>query len=136
MNVGLRDLAIPAGPCGVWCAYRSEVRRLSAVLLTVLAVGCGGNGDTVGPSLSASSDSDGVLHVAGSGWTGCPRVEIALPDPWRSAETRVEAGGRFSLVYARPEVMPYRGVVRATCSTVPELQVTAEIHVGDSRSRE
>ena len=113
------------------------MKRLSAVLLAVLAVGCGGDtDDTAGPSLSASSDSDGVLRVRGSGWTDCRRVEVELPTPWASAETRVEAGGRFSLVYARPEVMPYRGVVRATCSTVPELQATAQIRVGDSRSRE
>jgi hypothetical protein len=109
------------------------VKFLFVALLAVVAVGCGDDNE---PSLRASSDSDGVLEVSGSGWTGCDRVVVELPEPWASSEGRVERGGRFSLVYAHPEVEPYRGIVRARCTADRELQAEAQIRVGDSRARQ
>jgi hypothetical protein len=87
------------------------------------------------PSVKAFSDSDGVLHVSGSGWKGCGRVAVGLPEPWTGSETTVGGNGRFSLMYAHPEVKPYKGAVIATCADSPKQRATTEIRVGDIRSQ-
>ena len=88
------------------------MKRMPAVLLVVLAVGCGGEGDERGPSLSASSDSDGALTVngkrLGSVSPRCCRVTRARGTssrPWSGA-----GGSRWS---THPEVRFYQGVVRS-----------------------
>ena len=69
------------------------------VLVAVLAVGCGGDEEEApGPSLKASSDSGGVLHVRGSGWSECRRVVVKLPDPWAGSDTLVQKDGNFSFI--------------------------------------
>jgi len=105
------------------------MRSLPLVLLIVALVGCSGGGK--GASLDAHSDSEGVLYVNGTGWEGCSRVRVTLPEPWASSESHVPRNGQFALVYAHPEVMPYSGVVKATCSA----SAATKIRVGDARSR-
>lgn len=107
------------------------MRPLVASLLVVLLAGCS-NGDG-GPSLKAFSESNGVLHVEGAGWTDCARVTVALPQPWSARSEQPVADGGFSLMYAHPLVKPYEGTVTATCVESPKDMATAEIRVGDSR---
>jgi len=107
------------------------MRPFLASLLVVLLVGCS-NGDGA-PSLKAFSESNGVLHVDGAGWTDCARVTVALPQPWgaRSEQPVIDEG--FSLTYAHPLVKPYEGTVTATCVGSPKEMATVKIRVGDSR---
>lgn len=106
---------------------------LLPLVIAYLAACASGGGD--GPSLDAFSEPDGVLHVNGSGWKGCRRVAVRLPEPWTGSKTTVGGNGRFSLMYAHPEVEPYHGAVTATCVESPERAETTEIRVGDSRSQ-
>ena len=104
----------------------------AATLGVLLALGCGGDGEE--PSLDVFSDSDGVLHVSGSGWSGCARVSVALPNPWGSSESRVGGDGGFSVTFAHPLVKPYEGAVTVTCAQPSrQPQATAQIRVGDPR---
>jgi hypothetical protein len=102
-----------------------------ALVALGLLAGCS-NGDG-GPSLKAFSESNGVLHVEGAGWTDCARVTVALPQPWGARSEQPVADGSFSLMYAHPLVKPYEGTVTATCNESPKDVATAEIRVGDSR---
>jgi len=106
---------------------------LLAARVVALLTGCSGNGG--GPSLKAFSDSDGVLHVNGSGWKDCGRVTVDLPEPWTASEQTIGENGRFSLVYAHPLVKPYEGAVTATCAESLKQKATTEIRIGDPRSR-
>jgi hypothetical protein len=117
------------------CSARafSSVRLFVAGLVVALASGCGGNDGE--PSLDAVSDSDGVLHVSGSGWKGCADVTVTLPKPWTGSSQPVGKDGRFSLMYAHPVVKPYEGAVTATCAKSPQRQATVQIRVGDPRSQ-
>jgi hypothetical protein len=110
-----------------------DMRLFLAALVLSFSAGCASHGG--GPSVKAFSDSDGVLHVDGSGWRGCGRVAVRLPEPWTGSETAVGGSGRFSLMYAHPEVTPYKGAVVATCADSPKQRATTEIRVGDARSQ-
>jgi hypothetical protein len=109
------------------------MRLCWAVVALGLLAGCAGGGS--GPSLEAFSESDGVLHINGSGWKACSRVAVRLPEPWTGSEATVGGNGKFSLMYAHPEVKPYAGAVTATCAESPRQRATAQIHVGDARTR-
>src|SRR5215207_5100540 len=101
------------------------------MLAVALASGCAGTDRD--RSLDAFSDSDGVLHVDGSGWGGCALVIVDLPQPWTGSESKVGEDGRFSLLYAHPLVKPYEGAVTAACADSPQRTVIAEIRVSDPR---
>jgi hypothetical protein len=109
------------------------VRLVLLALVLGLASSC--TGDNGEQSLNVFSDSDGVLHVNGSGWKGCTRVSVDLPEPWTGSESAVGEDGRFSLVYAHPLVKPYEGAVTVVCVDSPQRTVVAEIRVGDPRSQ-
>lgn len=108
------------------------MRSLPLVLLIAALVGCSGGGK--GASLDAHSDSEGVLYVNGTGWEGCSRIRVTSRN-WASSESPVSRNGQFALVYAHPEVMPYSGVVKVTCSASANQSTATKIRVGDARSR-
>jgi hypothetical protein len=107
------------------------MRAASCVFVGLVLSGCGGG---AAPGVQAYSDTDGVLHVSGRHWTGCPRVEIRLPEPWGTSEAAVSKGGDFEARYATPLVKPYAGVVTAECVAPPQDFVSTRIEVRDRRS--
>jgi hypothetical protein len=114
------------------------MRLVATALGVVLLSGCAGRGD--GPTLEAFRESNGVLHVNGTGWKGCSRVLVKLPSPWTGSKVDVSVDGSFSLTYAHPEVQPYEGVVAANCAEGPKCseeppkqQSGSQIRIGDAR---
>jgi hypothetical protein len=109
------------------------VRAVLLGTLAFLLVACG----ATKPSVSASTDKEGVLTVRGTEWTGCGDVRVKLPAPWGST-TQTPSGKNFSLVYAHPGVKPYAGIVVVTqpgCGGRGGLEAATKIKVGDARAK-
>jgi hypothetical protein len=109
------------------------VKIVALGVLTFLLVACA----ATKPSVSASSDKQGVLTVRGTDWTGCGDVHVKLPAPWGSA-TQTRSGKSFSRVYPRPGVKPYAGVIVVTepgCGGRGGFEATTKIKVGDARAK-
>ena len=108
------------------------MRLLRAVVLVLLVSGCLGGSSK--PSVTASSDSKGVLSVRGDRWKECSRVTIRLPEPWGTSKVAVSSTGEFSATYAVPLVKPYAGVVKVACAASPQDSVTTRIEIHDRRA--
>lgn len=114
----------------------SVVRFVRALVVVVLLMAAGCATDASTPTLEAFSDSDGVLHIEGTGWHRCAPVNVKLPKPWAGSRKDVDKEGRLSLMYAKPLVKPYRGRVTAAqpaCDGSAPLGAATEIRVGDPR---
>jgi hypothetical protein len=89
-------------------ALLARVGAVSASAL--LLAGCGG-----GLTLRAGLDSDGILHVQGSGFGACGNdVALQLPAPWYRQVTAVGPDGRFSFEIPPATAEPEQGFVSAS----------------------